>query len=338
MKLNINEEKAFVYSMMKEITEERRRLTDIYYDMKKRLDDLDRLEIKGVEELSLQGMIELHDARKTALAVANIQRESLRAIEKVQQDIKPETIMANLASLQQQVMQVTKQSEESQQMYSQQQTTQAPQQQTFFNQSVQAPVEKSVASPIEKPLASPTTSSLNPFSHQQAFFTSPVGKPVNAEKPELVSSTPSQEEMERDEIIKKIEREKEKAIQKIQSEVKDTTINERIPKAEILKEKEKAIVQAKVAKTYKKAEKPAKPAKTEKSGGQVSFKKVAEIVVSILKEAGKPVKSSDLFEELNKHPDVEVSAKNFSNNIMFRIAKENPKIDRAMRGYYQYMR
>lgn len=186
--MNINEEKAFVYSMMREITEERRRLTDIYYELKKRLDSLDILEHRGIDELSLKGIIDLHNSKNTALAIANIQRESEMAIKRVEQELTP----------------------------------------------------------------------------------------------------------------------KVEAI---------------IPRVEIELEKEK--VQAKAKSISKKS-------------GTVSYDKVSSLVVTILKEAGRPLKTNDIFIEVNKRYDVEVSKKNFSNNIMYRIAKENKKVSRATFGYYQY--
>lgn len=286
--MNINEEKAFVYSMMKEVTEERRRLTDIYYDLKKRLDDLDRLEHRGVDELSLQGMIDLHNAKTTALAVANIQRESMRAIERVQEKVTPESIMANLANLQEQLVKVTQQSEQTQLSQQKQQV------QPMQNVSKDLPQPKNYFNP----LANLTT------------------------VPRITPKIEPQKEVKQEVLIEKIQREQERAIEKVKNDVKpiDDAI---IPKAEIIKEKERAIDKDKAKRKGKKT-------------STVNFEKVSSIIMSILKEAGQPVSSKDLYLETNRRYDFEIDQKNFSNNIMFRMAKDNPKIDRAMRGYYQY--
>jgi hypothetical protein len=81
--MNINQEKEHLYSMMKDITDERRRLTDIYWDLKKRLDFLNSLEERGIEELSLDGYIDLHNKINKEMAVENIKRESSYIIEEI---------------------------------------------------------------------------------------------------------------------------------------------------------------------------------------------------------------------------------------------------------------
>lgn len=81
--MKVSEEKRYIYEMMREITTERRRLTDIYYDLKKRLDELNSLEIRGLEDLSLKGYVDLHSHRNREVCVENIKRESERAIRRV---------------------------------------------------------------------------------------------------------------------------------------------------------------------------------------------------------------------------------------------------------------
>lgn len=83
LSVNINEEKAYIYTMMKEITEERRRLTDIYYSLKKRLDTLYQLEQRGLENLSIKGYVDLcneYNQRQNEIAISNIKRETKHII------------------------------------------------------------------------------------------------------------------------------------------------------------------------------------------------------------------------------------------------------------------
>jgi hypothetical protein len=88
--MNIAEEKVYIYSMMRDITEERRDLTKIYFELKSRLDELNRLELRGLEDLSVKGYVDLNKSRNTETAIINIQREASHAINKVQQEANPE--------------------------------------------------------------------------------------------------------------------------------------------------------------------------------------------------------------------------------------------------------
>ena len=81
--MKVEEEKEYIYSLMKEITQERRQLTQIYYDLKVRLDDLNKLEEKGLDELSLKGYLDLQNARNIEAVKANLSRETGRIIESV---------------------------------------------------------------------------------------------------------------------------------------------------------------------------------------------------------------------------------------------------------------
>ena len=82
--MNIQEEKLFIYSMMKETTEERRKLTDIYYGLKERLDFLNNLEQRGIEDLSLKGYADLHNQTYKEAVINNIKRESEHQIQKIE--------------------------------------------------------------------------------------------------------------------------------------------------------------------------------------------------------------------------------------------------------------
>lgn len=88
--MNISEEKAYLYSMMRDITAERRELTKIYWELKSRLDDLIKLDIRGLEDTPIAGIVDMHNAKNMKLVTDNIKREAERTIAKVEQEMKPE--------------------------------------------------------------------------------------------------------------------------------------------------------------------------------------------------------------------------------------------------------
>lgn len=73
--MDLREEKRFVYSMMESITQERRALADAYFDLKKRLDKLDELETRGLDEISVKGYFDMYNERNKTLESTNIKRE-----------------------------------------------------------------------------------------------------------------------------------------------------------------------------------------------------------------------------------------------------------------------
>lgn len=90
---------------------------------------------------------------------------------------------------------------------------------------------------------------------------------------------------------------------------------EKIPKVEIEKEKDKL----------------------PKRSGQLNMDKVYGLITYMLKEKGSPMSVKDIHKGLNERLDVEVKMSNLRNNILPRACKNNPKIQRAVRGYYQYV-
>lgn len=82
IQMNIGEEKTFLYGMMKDITEERRRLTETYFSLKERIDTLHKLEEKGLSDLSTKGYIDLFNDRETQTRVMNLNREMQHAIDR----------------------------------------------------------------------------------------------------------------------------------------------------------------------------------------------------------------------------------------------------------------
>jgi hypothetical protein len=82
--VNIQEEKLYIYGMMKDITTERRQLVDMYYGLKKRLDFLNSLEERGIEDLSITGYIDLHTQNAKEAAINNLKRETEYQVEKIE--------------------------------------------------------------------------------------------------------------------------------------------------------------------------------------------------------------------------------------------------------------
>lgn len=84
--MNISDEKKYLYEMMREITTERRRLTDMFYELKPRLDELIRLETKGLDRVPIKGIVDLHNAQDASRQISNIQRQADHAIQAVKQE------------------------------------------------------------------------------------------------------------------------------------------------------------------------------------------------------------------------------------------------------------
>lgn len=180
--MNISEEKEHIYSIMRELTLERRKITDMYFDLKKRLDELDALQRRGLEDLSLEGYVDLYNKDKKESSIANITREMNRIVKNIENEHEP----------------------------------------------------------------------------------------------------------------------KEKEI---------------IPKLEIEKEKDKM----------------------PKIRSSISIDKAAGVIASILKEKGAPMQIKDIHKSMEEKMDTEIKIANLRNNILPRASNINPKIQRAMRGYYQYV-
>lgn len=102
--MNIGEEKEHIYSIMREITAERRELTEIYYNLKKRLDELTRLEERGLDTLSLKGYADLHNKMSRETSIANIKRESNKAVKIIEEESRvDEDVHSNRENLKKQI-------------------------------------------------------------------------------------------------------------------------------------------------------------------------------------------------------------------------------------------
>jgi hypothetical protein len=188
--MNLEEEKAVIYSMMQDITQERRKLTDMYLDLQARANEINRLQALGLDEVGVATHIKAHNTMQVKQIKENIERESSNAITRLQNNL-------NI---------------------------------------------------IEKP-----------------------------------------KEVEQKSVIPKIEIEREK---------------DKLPK----------------------------------KASQLSIDKLAGGIASVLKSYGSPMSVKDLHEKLQAELDIEITTNNFRNNVLPRSCKKNSNIQRAMRGYYQYVR
>jgi hypothetical protein len=84
--VNITEEKKYLFEMMKDITAERRSLTELYFGLKERLDELNKLEQRGLEDLSIKGYVDLYNKTNAEVMTTNLKRESEHLIKKIEKD------------------------------------------------------------------------------------------------------------------------------------------------------------------------------------------------------------------------------------------------------------
>ncbi|MCE2534059.1 hypothetical protein KJZ24_04180 [Enterococcus faecalis] len=70
---------------------------------------------------------------------------------------------------------------------------------------------------------------------------------------------------------------------------------------------------------------------------QRNYKDYGYIIASILKESGKPLSGKQIYQELAKNNDILPDYRNFVNNILPKINRDDSiSVERAMRGYWQY--
>ena len=82
--MKICEEKEHIYRLMREIVEERRILSEQYFSLKERLDELNKLESKGIEDLSVNGYVDLFNKMSKQTEINNIEREAEHAIKQIE--------------------------------------------------------------------------------------------------------------------------------------------------------------------------------------------------------------------------------------------------------------
>lgn len=82
--MNVGEEKEHIYRLMRDIVEERRILSEQYFSLKERLDELNKLESKGIEDLSINGYVDLFNKMSKQTEQRNVEREAQHAISQIQ--------------------------------------------------------------------------------------------------------------------------------------------------------------------------------------------------------------------------------------------------------------
>jgi hypothetical protein len=84
--LDISEEKKYIYEMMSDSIAEKRQLTNIILGFKSRLDELNSLELRGLESMSVKGYVDLHNARDAKRMITNIEREAQHTIKEIEKE------------------------------------------------------------------------------------------------------------------------------------------------------------------------------------------------------------------------------------------------------------
>lgn len=84
--MDISKEKEYLYEMMRDITNERRKLSDMFYELKVRLDEIIKLETKGIDSVPTKGIVDLHNARDAKRMISNIERQSAHEIKKIEKE------------------------------------------------------------------------------------------------------------------------------------------------------------------------------------------------------------------------------------------------------------
>lgn len=70
--------------------------------------------------------------------------------------------------------------------------------------------------------------------------------------------------------------------------------------------------------------------------GKMKSSELDNLIVSILKEAGVPMRLVDIRNKVQEEIGYEINQGTFHNRVN-RISENNPKVQKAMRGYYQYV-
>lgn len=101
--MNINREKEYIYKLMKELITERRQITATYFDLKERLDELTKLEQRGLTDLNIKGYTDLHNDLSKDRAINNIKRESEHQINKISKEAEQANISSKQSNLNEEV-------------------------------------------------------------------------------------------------------------------------------------------------------------------------------------------------------------------------------------------
>ncbi|WP_195478112.1 hypothetical protein [Enterococcus faecalis] len=79
--------------------------------------------------------------------------------------------------------------------------------------------------------------------------------------------------------------------------------------------------------------------KKEKTSGRVPYSIISLKIVSLLKEASRPISNKELYELITKDQRFIFTYKNLTMNILPRMAKDKSvNVEKAYRGFWQYRR
>lgn len=91
MMKNIMEERRVLSEQAREIAEDRKKLTELYFMLKDRLERLEELELKGLDNLSIKGYVEMKADYDNDTSLKNIQREIDTLTDKIEKLKKAES-------------------------------------------------------------------------------------------------------------------------------------------------------------------------------------------------------------------------------------------------------
>lgn len=299
--MDINKEKEYIYMMLQNIHEERRRLTEMAAGFKNRLDELNRLEMQGIEELSVKGWVDLHNQAKKEVAATNISRETAFLEERMQMMIR-QTLQDELAARDRYI--------EGQQKY-------GP-----FNYEAPSSTEK----PHFPSMSETTKVKAEEETQKQEATKNPT---QDTKKTELIDTnnqadnsnqvTQKQESSYSDEDWRRIQQNlknnEKKALHMIEEESK--------PKAE-----ESPAIKENKALTEQK--------RKNANSRRYDIDKIYAYIIQVLKEEGVPLKAQTIYERVQELYGEPIDKTNFTNNMMHRIYKKDKRISRPQRAYYQY--
>lgn len=341
--MNISEEKRYIYEQMADISAERRRLTDIYYSLRERLDELFKLEAQGLEESSVTGYMDLERARERELANAAVQREMAEAKARVEQEIEEakKKFQLEMQKLSQNLL-------PSQEPKTQAQPTEPP----FYDWFPEEPpvAESDQIETNESPFHSePEQAKFNFDESKEVSWNSPPPnkhlekqrteepKRFNPELAETERVEESQEEVvslsdkladDEGSYRSRLAIDLDLATRKVQQDLKDPAYAKTV-----LPKETKKIPKAAIQETKDFERRNAK----KKDTGRIDYKKVAGVIRTVLKEEGVPLANKDLFEKVNEKLEYKLSLENFTKNVIYRLTKDDSRIQRAGRGYYQFV-
>ncbi|PGK51159.1 hypothetical protein CN918_25560 [Priestia megaterium] len=300
--MDINKEKEYIYMMLQSIHEERRRLTEMASGFKNRLDELNRLEMQGIEELSVKGWVDLHNQAKKEVAATNVARETAFLEERLQSMVR-QTMHDEFSRREEYI--------KGQEKYGpfDYGTASEPAQSPFPSMSETTRIQEEKAQKQESVNHNIQPSKLNKLEsvQQETYIDESV------QKPEEKQQNLSDEDWRR--IQQNLNNKKQKVLNKIEEDSK--------PK----QEETPAAKENKALNEHN---------RTQKRERKYDTNRIFSLIIQVLKENGVPLKAEDIHRQVEELYGEPIDKTNFTNNMMHRLFKKDKRVTRPQRAYYQY--